>query len=88
MDDLDKLPSFDAGATPRRSTSSLGNGASPGINFKKQHRTYRLVACRGRLNNACRSLGVLGFDSRSHYLAEGSAGRSSSNCSYGVHGWI
>ena len=24
MDDLDKLPSFDAGEAPRRSTSSLG----------------------------------------------------------------
>jgi hypothetical protein len=28
MDDVDKLPSFDAGEAPRRSTSSLGDKLS------------------------------------------------------------
>jgi hypothetical protein len=35
MDDVDKLPSFDAAAIPRRLTSLLGGGGSGCAGFEK-----------------------------------------------------
>jgi hypothetical protein len=68
-DDLDKLPSIDIGATPRRSISSLG-GAKCSKTSRPPHTVW--LRCCGRREHRCTSLD---WGIRNPFVSVGSFGR-------------